>query len=180
MADPIIAVPYNPSWQYGFVQIGERIRDELGEVAIRIDHIGSTSVPGLDSKPVIDIHISVKLFEPMVYKSMLESIGYVYRYQNPDKTKRYFRESSDIRRTHIHVRELGSWSEQFALLFRDYLRSHPEDCKEYAAVKYHLMGLYGDDRERYVEEKDPIIWKIMNKASKWSQVVGWKPGITDL
>jgi len=178
--DLIIVVPYDHQWKNEFQQIGSMLRDRLGDLAIRIDHIGSTSVMGLDAKPIIDIQISVSSLEPMVYKQNLEDIGYLYREQNPDKSKRYFRESNNMRRTHIHVREHGCWSEQFALLFRDYLRTHPNDCREYVEVKYNLMKLYRNNRERYVEEKDPIIWTIMNKASKWSQEIGWKPGKSDL
>jgi GrpB-like predicted nucleotidyltransferase (UPF0157 family) len=87
-------------------------------------------VPGLDAKPVIDIQISVASFEPLDdYRLPMEELGYVYRGDNPERTKRYFRESPGQRRTHIHVRRLGSWSEQFALLFRDYLRANPEDAR---------------------------------------------------
>jgi GrpB-like predicted nucleotidyltransferase (UPF0157 family) len=68
---------------------------------------------------------------------------------------------------------LGSWSEQFALLFRDYLRSNPTECKLYAGVKYELMEQYKNDRDKYVEGKSPIIYEIIQKASGWSQRVGW-------
>ncbi len=78
------------------------------------------------------------------------------------------------------MREEGSWSGQFALLFRDYLRNHPADCREYARVKYQLMELYRNERERYVYEKEPIIWEIMKKASQWSQEFGWRPAETDI
>ncbi|MCC2685854.1 MAG: hypothetical protein K0R75_2753 [Paenibacillaceae bacterium] len=114
-----------------------------------------------------------------LYKGGLEQIGFLHRADNPDLTKRYFRESAGNRRVHIHVRELGSWSEQYALLFRDYLRSHPEDSVQYANEKYRLMERYQDEREKYVDGKSPIIWTIMEKASQWSQETGWKPGNTD-
>lgn len=150
-------------------------------MAIRIDHIGSTSIEGLDAKPIIDIQISVQSLEPVeLYKNKLEAIGYVYRPNNPDLTKRYFRESPGCKRTHIHVREHGSWAEQFALLFRDYLRASVEDRKRYAEEKIRLMELYRNERQLYVENKEPIIWEIMKRASKWSQQTGWKPGKTDV
>jgi GrpB-like predicted nucleotidyltransferase (UPF0157 family) len=178
--DPIIVTPYDHSWKDQFMQIGVSIRKVLGDTAVRIDHIGSTAVEGLDAKPIIDIQISVISLEPMIYKPMLESIGYIHRRGNPDKTKRYFRESDSLRRTHIHIREHGSWSEQFAILFRDYLRSNSDDCKKYAKVKFQLATLYRNDRNRYVDEKEPIIWDIVSKANKWSQEIGWKPGSTDI
>ncbi|GIP34634.1 GrpB family protein [Paenibacillus sp. J2TS4] len=180
MSDPILVVPYDPQWQEEFLQIGTRIREALDTIAVRIDHIGSTSIAGLAAKPIVDIQISVRSLEPMVYQPLLENVGYYYRADNPDLTKRYFREGKGRKRTHIHVREAGSWSEQFALLFRDYLRQHPEDSREYAKVKYELMERFGDQRHRYVEEKGPVIWKIMTKASSWSQEAGWRPGEPDI
>lgn len=180
MSDPIIVVPYDKSWKDEFQMIGGQIRQAMGEIAARIDHIGSTSVPGLDAKPVIDIQISVTSLEPMDYKAGLEELGYIYRADNPDLTKRYFRESGSMRRTHIHVREAGSWPEQFALLFRDYLRAHPDACKRYADLKYQLMEQHQYERERYVEEKEPVIWEITRMAHLWSQQSGWKPGETDM
>lgn len=68
----------------------------------------------------------------------LYSIGFHYRKDNPDLSKRYFRETTGMRRTHIHVRQSGSWSEQFNLLFRDFLREHENERNEYARVKYEL------------------------------------------
>ncbi|KKO51785.1 hypothetical protein XI25_24050 [Paenibacillus sp. DMB20] len=160
--------------------MGGAIRNAMGGTAVRIDHIGSTSVPGLDAKPVIDVQISVKSLESMNYRRMLDKLGYHYRSDNPDLSKRYFRESGGMRRTHIHVREAGSWSEQLHLLFRDYLRAHPEDCRLYADTKYRLMNLYGNQRKKYVEEKSPVVWEIMKRAHTWSQAVGWRAGESDI
>ncbi|WP_422660611.1 GrpB family protein [Paenibacillus sp. EC2-1] len=181
MPDPIIIVPYDTKWQIEFKEIGKEIRQALGQTAIRIDHIGSTSIEGLDAKPIVDIQVSVARLEAIeLYKSHFERIGFRHRVDNIDLTKRYFREKPGKRRVHIHVRESGSWSEQFALLFRDYLRVHPADCKKYAEEKYRLMELFKDARERYVEGKEPVIWDIMTNASRWSQEMGWKPGLTDV
>lgn len=182
MAEPIIVVPYDEKWKNEFIRTGSLLRQVLGDIAIRIDHIGSTSIVGLAAKPIVDIQVSVKNLEPMNYKPLIESVGYIHRTDNLDKTKRYFRESEGMKRTHIHVREIGSWSEQFALLFRDFLREHKEYCNEYVEAKYSLMKLYKHayERHQYVEGKNPIIWKIMNEASQWSQRVGWKPGETDI
>lgn len=181
MNNDIIVTPYNPQWVSEFEEIARSIRRALQDIALRIDHIGSTAVPGLDAKPVIDIQISVRSLEPVsLYQSQMEALGYLYRADNTERTKRYFRESEGMRRTHIHVREAGSFSEQFALLFRDYLRSHAEDSRKYAEIKYKLMSLYPHERQRYVEEKEPYIWEIMQSASRWSQETGWRPGKSDM
>jgi GrpB-like predicted nucleotidyltransferase (UPF0157 family) len=108
-------------------------------VALRIDHIGSTAIPHLAAKPVIDVQISVAGFEPLdAYRGPLERLEYVFRADNPDRTKRYFREPPGQRRTHIHVRRAGSFGEQVALLFRDFMRVHADVAAEYAALKIKL------------------------------------------
>ncbi|TDF99659.1 GrpB family protein [Paenibacillus piri] len=178
--EPIVIIPFDESWAREFAAVGERVRQSLGETAIRIDHIGSTSVYGLDAKPIIDIQISVLSLERLeAFKGKLEGSGFVFREGNPDLTKRYFREAPGNKRTHIHVREHGSWSEQLSLLFRDYLRSHPEDCLIYAGEKRRLMELYRHERQNYVEGKTPVVWTILQKAHGWSMETGWRPGKSD-
>lgn len=181
MADRVTIVPYNASWPSDFLKLGSRLRKALGSVALRIDHIGSTSVPGLAAKPIIDVQISVSDFEPMdAYGVPLEDCGFVHRMNNLDLTKRYFREKPGERRTHIHVRRIGSWPEQFALMFRDYMRTHEDDARYYAELKLELANQCGDDRIGYTEAKSPFIWSIMAKADKWAQETGWQPGRSDV
>lgn len=181
MADKVVIVPYDPEWPEIFSKLGATLREVLGETALRIDHIGSTSIPGLAAKPVIDVQISVASFEPLdVFRIPIESVGFVFRANNPDLTKRYFRERSGERRTHIHVRRLGSWVERSVLLFRDYVRVHAEDAKRYVELKYRLAEEYLDDRAGYTDAKAPFIWKVLTKANNWSQESGWAPGPSDV
>ncbi|MFI7125749.1 GrpB family protein [Nonomuraea sp. NPDC050153] len=180
MADPVEIADYDPAWQEEFARIGEALRRRLGDVAPRIDHIGSTAVPGLAAKPVIDVQVSVRSFEPPeAFRPPLESLGLVYRADNPDLTKRYFREAPGERRTHVHVRVLGSFSQQLSLLFRDYLRAHPGTADEYAAVKRRFAAEFRHERHRYVEAKRPFIWDALRHADDWSQITGWTPGPSD-
>jgi GrpB-like predicted nucleotidyltransferase (UPF0157 family) len=173
-------VPYDAEWPSLFARLGGALRATLSDVALRIDHVGSTAVPGLDAKPIIDVQISVVAFEPLdAYRGPLESLGYVFRADNTERTKRYFRESPGTRRTHVHVRRAGSFSEQFALLFRDYLRAHAVDARRYAKVKHRLAESYRYDRHGYTDTKVRYVWEIMAKADRWSQEVGWEPGPTD-
>lgn len=177
---PVVIVPYNPHWPDAFAHLGRTLRSALGANALRIDHIGSTAVPGLDAKPILDVQISVVALEPSaVYRLPLEHLGYIFRADNPERTKRYFREGPARPRTHIHVRRAGSWAEQFALLFRDYLREHPHDAHAYATLKYQLAAQHRDNRHAYTEAKTAFIWEIMPKADQWSQAVGWEAGPTD-
>ena len=180
MADRVVIVPYDPGWPLLFRALGTALRQALGETALRIHHIGSTAVPGLDAKPIIDVQISVESFEPLdAFRLPLESLGFIFRAENPELTKRYFREAPGERRTHIHVRRAGSWSEQFALLFRDYMRSHAGDAEEYAALKVRLAKQYRDDRLGYTTAKGDFIWRVIARADQWAQDTGWEPGPSD-
>jgi GrpB-like predicted nucleotidyltransferase (UPF0157 family) len=173
-------VAYDPAWPARFAELGQALRAGLGEVALRIDHIGSTAVHGLAAKPIIDIQISVVDFEPLAaYRQPLERLGYVYRADNPERTKRYFREPPGRPRTHVHVRRAGSFSEQWALLFRDYLRTHPDAAAEYATLKRRLAIRFRDDRRAYTDAKGPFLWKVIRKADEWAQAEGWRPGPSD-
>lgn len=180
MADPIVVVPYDLEWPSHFRQLGARLRAALGGVALRIDHIGSTAITGMSAKPIVDVQVSVAALEPMEpYRTPLEALGFRWRADNEDRTKRYFREPPGSPRTHLHVRRTGSWSEQFALLFRDYLRAHPDDAAAYAELKHRLAAQHRDQREAYVEAKRPFIWQVMDRATEWSQATGWEPGPSD-
>lgn len=115
-------VDWCPEWPESFRRKASAIRSALGDHALRIDHIGSTSIQGLAAKPIIDIQVSVATFEPIeTLTEPLWEIGYEWRQANSELTKRYFRERPGGERTHIHIRRLGSWHEQWALLFRDYM-----------------------------------------------------------
>jgi GrpB-like predicted nucleotidyltransferase (UPF0157 family) len=180
MPDPVIIVPYDSEWPVLFRELGVAFRKALGETALRIDHIGSTAVPGLAAKPIIDVQISVASLEPLdAYRTPIENLGFVFRENNPDLSKRYFREMPGKRRTHIHVRQAGSWAEQSSLLFRDYMRTHSADTQRYADLKRHLAKKYRDDRYGYTDAKGPFIWEIMAAAHQWSQDIGWEPEPSD-
>jgi GrpB-like predicted nucleotidyltransferase (UPF0157 family) len=173
-------VPYDSAWPARFAELGRQLRAGLGDVALRIDHIGSTAVPGLAAKPVIDIQVSVAALEPVApFRRPLTQLGYVYRADNPERTKRYFREPPGRRRTHVHVRRAGSFSEQWALLFRDYLRAHREAAAEYEAVKRRLAIRFRDDRHAYTDGKGPFMWEVIRRADEWAQAQGWLPGPSD-
>jgi GrpB-like predicted nucleotidyltransferase (UPF0157 family) len=182
MGKGVVVVEYDPVWPQLFRDAGARLRRSLEAVARRIDHIGSTAVVGLDAKPIIDIQISVASFEPLdAFKVPIERAGYVYRPDNSERTKRYFRERPGERRTHIHVRRAGSFSEQFALLFRDFLRADRRRADEYGVLKHELAARYAapDERRLYVQAKVPFVWESMRMADDWAQDTGWEPPPSD-
>ncbi|GAA1572314.1 MULTISPECIES: GrpB family protein [Kribbella] len=176
----IVIEPYDEAWVRRFAEVGRELRSALGGVALRIDHIGSTAVPGLAAKPIVDIQISVAALEPVdLFRVPLEGLGYVYRADNPERTKRYFREPPGTPRTHIHVRKLGSFSQQFPLLLRDYLRTHPAELPPYEHLKRRLATAHPDDRTAYTEGKLPWFWQTIRQADTWSQQTGWEPDPSD-
>jgi GrpB-like predicted nucleotidyltransferase (UPF0157 family) len=180
--DPVWVTPYDPAWPEIFVRQAADIRAVLGPVAMRIDHVGSTAIPGLFAKPVIDIQISVADLEPVDrYRLPLEGLGFVFRPDNPERTKRYFREPPGQRRTHIHVRRAGSFGEQYALLFRDFLRVNHEVARQYGELKLELAARYHrvEDRHAYTEAKSPFIWNVMAQADAWAQRIGWVADVSD-
>jgi GrpB-like predicted nucleotidyltransferase (UPF0157 family) len=180
MSDLITVVSYDPAWPVIFGQLGPQLRAALGGVALRIDHLGSTAVPGLAAKPIVDIQISVERLEPVEpFRLPLEATGFLYRTSNTERTKRYFREPPGQRRTHIHVRRAGSFSEQFPLLFRDFLRADPAAALDYGRRKRALAARFTNDRRGYLEAKLPITWEVLRRADQWAQHTGWEPGPSD-
>ena len=181
MSEAVVVVPYDEGGPDLFRDLGRLLRQELGDVALRIDHVGSTSVPGLAAKPIIDVQVSVTSLTPLdAFRLPLERVGFVHR-PGGELSKRYFRERPGARRTHIHARRAGSFNEQFALLFRDFLRSHRDAAAAYAAVKYDLAAKFSTSEERheYVSAKGPFVWRTMQAADEWAGEVGWEPGPSD-
>jgi len=180
-APPAIRIAdYDPAWPGRFAGLAGGLRAVLGPVAERIDHIGSTAVPGLAAKPIIDIQISVAALEPVApFRQPLEHLGYVYRADNTERTKRYFREPPGSPRTHLHVRRTGSFSQQFPLLLRDYLRARPQAAAGYQAVKQRLAARHRHDRHAYADAKVPYFWELIRRADEWAQQAGWEPGPSD-
>lgn len=191
-------VTYKTSWPEEFHTIGSKIRKVLGERAVRIDHIGSTSVPHLVAKDVIDIQLTVVSFEDFdPIRVGLESAGFVYREgtkadhcpsddgisctsgYNPDWEKRYFKSAPDQRKVNLHVRATGRANQRYALLFRDYLRQHSDVAAYYGKVKRCLAQYHADDMVAYVTIKDPVCDLIMHSAENWARDVGWMLGSTD-
>ncbi|HSM23315.1 MAG TPA: GrpB family protein [Anaerolineaceae bacterium] len=183
-------VDYKESWPGEFSKIASEIRAGLGELALRIDHIGSTAVPGLPAKDVIDIQITVASLGQDVINAMA-TIGYslsegimgdhVPPGQNEEQShwqKLYFHPPPGQRRTHIHVRQPGSANQRYPLLFRDYLRVHPNTAEAYARLK-RMLSEHLADPYMYPEVKDPAVDLIYLAAEEWASLVNWQPGPSD-
>jgi GrpB protein len=134
--------------------------------------------PGLATARLGEAYFAADLTPPAP-EEINRAFWGVYRPDNPERTKRYFREPPGRRRTHLHVRRAGSFSEQWALLFRDYLRAHRAVADDYAAVKRRLAIRFRDDRAAYTNAKAPFMWEVIRRADEWAQAQGWLPGPSD-
>ena len=191
MSDAIAIVPYDERWPAEFRRLGAVLRGTLGPLAERIDHIGSTAVPGLAAKDVIDVQVTVARFDPEPAPA-LEAAGLVALshitadHQPPGVSvapdqleKRLFQSAPNDRRSNVHVRIEGRFNQRYALLCRDYLRTHPLAAAAYGRVKVELARLFPYDAEAYYDVKDPVFDILMAGAEDWAVATGWRPGESD-
>lgn len=183
-------IPYNPNWPVFFQSIAANLRRALGERALRIDHIGSTSVPGLAAKARIDIQVTVTALSEDIRTALL-GLGYVqwrdliHDHIPPGSTtaekeweKWLFTNREDNPSANIHIRINGRANQRYPLLFRDYLRTHPATAQAYAELKTRLASNLADPKS-YPDVKDPAVDLIYLAAEEWAAIVEWKPGPSD-
>lgn len=166
-------VSYDPAWPMSFAAWSERLAGLLGPVSCRIDHVGSTAVPGLAAKPVVDVQVSVaNLDREDRYVAQCEAAGLQLGFR--DHEHRYFRPAPEYPEdVHVHVcQEGGSW-ERLHLLFRDYLRASPGARDAYAQVKREAAGLWADQQAAYTEAKCDVVLSILDQAEAWAHDTGW-------
>ena len=172
--EPVYVVDADPGWPARFEALRARLEARLGP-SFRIDHVGSTAVAGLAAKPIIDIQVSVPdLADEHAYRTAIESIGVVLRAREPGH--RFFRTPPETeRRLHVHVCESGGDWERRHLLFRDYLRAHPERAAEYERLKRRRAEELRDDRIAYTDAKDDFVAETLTRAERWAAETGWRP-----
>jgi GrpB-like predicted nucleotidyltransferase (UPF0157 family) len=193
MKDRVEIVDYQPRWPAEFAEIAAKLRGAFGPLAPAIHHMGSTSVPGLAAKDVIDLQIAVASLDPLEpLQAALEAAGYRLRadIQNdhvpigadPDPAlwrKRYGGAPDGARRTHLHIRQLGLPNHRYAVLFRDYLRASPSAAANYALVKRELAARHAADVDAYYAVKDPVCDLILDAAERWAASTDWRLPDTD-
>jgi GrpB-like predicted nucleotidyltransferase (UPF0157 family) len=180
--DSVWMVLYDASMSQRFHELARPLREALGPVALRIDHIGSTSIAQLATKPVLDIQISVAAFEPAAaYHLPLERLGYHLYADRAHRAKQYTRDIHLQQRVDIHVRQIGSFHEQFALLYRDYLRAHPNVSTHYTNLRLDYAQRYyqRENCREYTEAIKPFLWQIFAQADQWAEQTQWLPGPSD-
>jgi len=171
--DPIKVVAYDKEWPARFGSWRDLIAGVLEGVELRIDHIGSTSVPGLAAKPIVDVEVSVAdISDEDTYVPDLDLLGIQLR--SRDDLHRYFRPfAGRPRDVHIHVCPSGSEWEREHLLFRDYLRAKPAACEAYAEAKREASRVWMDDLWAYTDAKSGVILEILDEAQAWASATNW-------
>jgi GrpB-like predicted nucleotidyltransferase (UPF0157 family)/chloramphenicol 3-O-phosphotransferase len=183
-----VVVEYDPGWPRRAAQLVAVLVTGLAPSARRVEHIGSTSVPGMPAKDVLDLQVSVDELEMVgTFDSLLQDLGFrrssherdhvpAGRGDDPGQwAKRLW-----VRRGHVdgdvnlHVRRVGSPNERMALLFRDWLRAHPEAIPAYATFKRSLAAVTADIGT-YTDVKDPVVDLVVVIAEGWAETVGWQP-----
>lgn len=157
-------VEYDFHWPELFTKEYRKIQTALGDRAIKIEHIGSTSVPGLIAKPIIDILLVVaNSADEQPYVPLLEAVGYILRIREPDWHEHRVFKGSDIN-LNVHVFSKGDDEIERMLLFRDYLRNNPREQKIYADTKRKLAVKQWEYVQDYADAKSEIVEAIINRA----------------
>ncbi len=165
MADPVIIVDYDPAWPRRFEVLRERVAAALGVLAVRIEHIGSTAVPGLPAKPIIDLDVVVRPCDLAEAVDRLAAIGYARQGDLGVPGREAFDPPPGGPAHHLYLCLQGSAELRRHILFRDYVRSHPEAARDYAALKRSLAERYRDDRLAYTEGKGAFVEEILRRAA---------------
>ena len=168
--EPIVIAPYDPRWPEWYEAERRRLGDALASVVVRVEHIGSTSIPGLAAKAILDISAAVPALEDTdALVNPLRDLGYEDATINPIFQRRMFcrgpwQEAGSV---HLHFTVHGSdtWAEP--ILMRDYLRVHPEDAAWYAEVKQASAAMHGRDLNSYHEGKGECVLTLIRRARAW-------------
>ena len=171
--DPVEVTRYDPDWPERFKTWRGRLAALLGPVALRIDHVGSTSILGLEAKPIVDIQVSVAaLDDEDGYVARCEAAGLQFRFR--ENEHRYFvPPPGQLREVQVHVCQQASGWERRHLLFRDFLRASKEARETYAAAKRLAARFWADDRAAYNEAKSAAILSILGQAEAWAEGTNW-------
>ncbi|MBN1311207.1 MAG: GrpB family protein [Anaerolineae bacterium] len=172
MRSPLIIVDYDTRWPRFYDEEKTHIIRVIGPMVVAIEHVGSTAVPGLAAMPIIDIMVGTRQPDDAIWCIQpLKTLGYEYvpDPDKPDPEWRYFRKGNRPGMEkggthHLYMTELGSAYWNHLLMFRDYLRAHPDDALRYVELKKTLATRAGSDRERYMNAKTEFIQAIVGKA----------------
>jgi GrpB-like predicted nucleotidyltransferase (UPF0157 family) len=173
--------PHDPAWVDTFTRIAAMVERAVRRTNATIYHIGSTSIPGIAAKPIIDIQVSVDTMDGTTrIVTAMQRAGFVHFSENDDHRKLFFDlAEGDTQLANVHIRRRGEFSEQAALLFRDYLRAEPEAAARYEAVKHDLAVIEWTTVDHYADAKGDVVWELLREADLWAQDNAWRPPAAD-
>ena len=162
-------VSYNPNWKDMCKEESEKIKNILNDIIVDIHHIGSTAIPGIKAKPVIDILVEVKDIGAVdQYNNKMEELGYEVMGEYGIPKRRFFRKGGNNRTHHIHIFQVGNEEIERHINFKEYLIAHPDKAREYSKLKEKLTNKYTYDVENYTNGKSDFIKEIDRKAKlRW-------------
>lgn len=158
---------YNPEWADLFEQEKKLLLETFGDRIIAVEHIGSTAIPGIPAKPIIDINVAIPSLDDIDdFITELEKLGYEYIPERRFSDRQFFPKGPSEKRTHhlnlVEITSETGWKNQ--LLFRDYLRTHSDIRDEYATLKRELAEKYAENRDEYTERKSDFVMRIIEKV----------------
>jgi len=161
-AEPVVIVAYDPGWAESFERVRALVAAALGDLAVGIEHVGSTAVPGLDAKPIVDVDVVIRRAAdlPKVARRLAQ-IGYTHLGDLGIVGRDAFRAAADLPRHHLFVCAAGAPPLQAHLILRDALRDDPALAAQYGALKRELAERYRDDRDAYTEGKSAFITAVL-------------------
>jgi GrpB-like predicted nucleotidyltransferase (UPF0157 family) len=184
--DTIEIVASRDHWATEFTGLASIVQLALEAVPHRVHHIGSTSVPGLAAKDIIDLMISVPVLDAGLIRPRFETLGWTWRDDidrdhrppgadvTPEDLAKLYVQAHSPRRVNCHIRVPGAFNHRYALLFRDYLRALPGPRETYGEIKRRLAARFPDDVDAYYDIKDPVTDVIMAGAECWATATGWQ------
>lgn len=168
MGAPVVIVAYDPQWPRRYEQEKAALLSVLSDRLVALEHMGSTAIPGLGAKPIIDIMAALRsLEEAPTCIEPLRGLGYDYvpEFEAFIPERRFFRKGSPEKHTHhLHLFAQSHFWDRHELLFRDYVRAHPQTAQEYERLKRELASRYGTDREGYTNAKTEFVQSIVALA----------------
>ena len=163
--DPVIVADYDPLWEQTFAILRDRLAARLGDLAVAIEHVGSTAVPGLAAKPIVDIDVVLRTETDLPAAAVaLAKLGYEFIGDLGIAGREAFRAPAGDPQHNLYVCAAGAIELQRHLTFRDALRADPALANEYAELKRELAERYRDDRDTYTEGKTPFVTRVLMNA----------------
>ncbi|MDR3574350.1 MAG: GrpB family protein [Anaerolineaceae bacterium] len=164
----IEVVPHDSRWAGEYLKEAELIRRVFGEQLVEIYHIGSTAIPGIYAKPIIDFLVGVKDIQQVdSFNPQMEQLGYLAYGEFGISGRRYFPKGPVLRTHQVHIFQSGDAQIARHLNFRDYMHAHPAEAKQYEALKIDLAQRFRFDIDGYTDGKDDFIQEMDRRAAEW-------------